>query len=380
MESLEVAVLEPYYGGSHAAFVDAFCRYSAHRCHLVTLPARKWKWRMRGAAAWFARHDTAWISRMSAAAEAGRAVLFTNDMLSVADLRALLPPDWRRVPIVVYFHENQLSYPLPDESTRDYQFGMTNILSCLAADGVWFNSHDHLETFLAAADRLLAKMPDHVPAGIVENVRLRAVVLAPPVDIPPAPSRARRNPPVILWPHRWEYDKNPRPFFEALVTLHAEGKRFRLVLLGEQFREAPAEFRAARRTLAEVIDHCGYVDRASGYLEILRRCDLVVSTAIHETFGLAVAESILGGCQPLLPRRLSYPEMIPQAFHGRCLYDGDDELMVRLRDLIRATGWLEDGDLEALKTSLVQRFGLPGAVQRLDSSLEAVWRQAGGRG
>ena len=51
---LNIAVIEPYYGGSHAAFVDTFVQHSRHRCHLFKMPARKWKWRMRGAAIWFA--------------------------------------------------------------------------------------------------------------------------------------------------------------------------------------------------------------------------------------------------------------------------------------------------------------------------------------
>ncbi len=54
-ENLHVVVLEPYHGGSHAAFVSAIQAHSRHRITLVTLPARKWKWRMRGAAIWFAR-------------------------------------------------------------------------------------------------------------------------------------------------------------------------------------------------------------------------------------------------------------------------------------------------------------------------------------
>ena len=52
---LSILGLEPYYGGSHRAFLDALVRHSRHDFTLMTLPARKWKWRMRGAAIWFAR-------------------------------------------------------------------------------------------------------------------------------------------------------------------------------------------------------------------------------------------------------------------------------------------------------------------------------------
>ncbi len=61
-QKLNVALLEPYYGGSHAAFVDTLVRHSRHDMRVVTLPARKWKWRMRGASIWFAREDNEWLA------------------------------------------------------------------------------------------------------------------------------------------------------------------------------------------------------------------------------------------------------------------------------------------------------------------------------
>ena len=48
--TISVLVLEPYYGGSHRAVLDALLPALDVTCDLITLPARKWKWRMRGAA------------------------------------------------------------------------------------------------------------------------------------------------------------------------------------------------------------------------------------------------------------------------------------------------------------------------------------------
>ena len=137
---LRILALEGYDGGSHAQFLDGLIAHSGHHFTRMSLPARKWKWRMRGAAIYFAR-------QLSDAEEYD--VIFTSDMTAVADLRALLPGSLKAKPIVCYFHENQLTYPLPDESDRDYQYGFTNITSCLAADAVWFNSRYHLDSFVA---------------------------------------------------------------------------------------------------------------------------------------------------------------------------------------------------------------------------------------
>ena len=68
-----------------------------------------------------------------------------------------------------------------------------------------------------------------------------------------------------------------------------------------------------------------------GYVEALSRADVVVSTAFHEFFGVAVVEAIAAGAFPILPNRLSYPELIPSAYNQTCLYDDDEALAVQLR-------------------------------------------------
>ena len=54
------------------------------------------------------------------------------------------------------------------------------------------------------------------------------------------------------------------------------------------------------------------------YAALLWAADLVVSTAIHEFFGVAVVEAIYCGCRPVLPWRLSYPELIPGRRIKKC--------------------------------------------------------------
>ena len=43
MRSLHVAFLEPWYGGSHRAFLDAWARRSRHRVTVHGLAPRHWK-------------------------------------------------------------------------------------------------------------------------------------------------------------------------------------------------------------------------------------------------------------------------------------------------------------------------------------------------
>lgn len=362
-----VAILESYYGGSHAAFVDTFVAHSRHRCRLATLPARKWKWRMRGAAIWFARNSGDWLFDAN-----GRAVdlILCSDMLSAADLRALLPPQCRAIPIACYFHENQLTYPLPDESQRDFQFGMTNVTSCLAADAVWFNSQFHRDDFLSAAAKLLHLMPDCVPEGIIDSISVKSEVLPPPVDVAQSrPNRLLKGSPTILWCHRWEFDKNPEPFFEAVLKLDRSGRDFKLVLLGEQFRTAPSVFADSWPQLEHHIVHAGFIPDRESYLNALSRCDFVISTAIQENFGIAVAEAVLCGCRPLLPNRLAYPELIPPELHESCLYEGDAALFDCLARLLAGKNALPDESMDSLQNWVFDRFGCANAVARLDQAI-----------
>jgi glycosyltransferase involved in cell wall biosynthesis len=336
---MRILALEPYYGGSHKAFLDAWRGRSRHDWTLLTLPARKWKWRMRHAAVTFADRLTA-----------GWDVLFCSDMLNLAELRGLAPPAVRSLPAVAYFHENQFTYPFRHASERDYHYGFINMTTALAADAVWFNSAYHRDAFLAALNDVLRRMPDHAPMHAVDRIAANAAVEPPGVEVF-CPRGARVPGPMrILWAARWEHDKNPETFFEALRRLRGGGVAFRLSVIGEQFRDRPAVFDITREDFSDSIDRWGYQPSHEDYAAALLEADVFVSTADHEFFGLAVAEAIAAGAYPLLPRRLAYPELVSRIDSndpGRFLYDGDAETLAgRLAELAArvASGTLWEGD------------------------------------
>ncbi|MCB9857568.1 MAG: DUF3524 domain-containing protein [Phycisphaerales bacterium] len=317
---MRVLALEPYYGGSHKAFIDGWRDVSRHDWTLLTLPAHKWKWRMRHAALTFANALLANEPPIEFDA------VFCTDMLNLAEFRGLAPKAVRDLPTILYFHENQLTYPFRDDEPRDLHFGFTNILSALAADAVWFNSAFHRDDFLDAADDLLRRMPDHVPANAIESIRIRSCVMTPGIALPHVPERSQANvgPLRIVWAARWEHDKNPDDFFAALRDIAQHEIDFRLSVLGQHFKDVPPVFAEARNEFADRIDHWGYLENRDAYLNELARADVFVSTAHHEFFGLAAVEAMACGCVPLLPNRLAYPELIAtsETLRSLCLYDG----------------------------------------------------------
>lgn len=162
---LRILALEPYFGGSHRAFLEGWQAYSRHEWTTLTLPAHKWKWRMRQSSMLFAWE----IERRWIAGERWDAV-FATDMLNLAELLGLERAALAGLPAVLYFHENQITYPVRAEKERDLHFGVTNIVSALAASEVWFNSHFHRDSFLAAIPAFVSRMPDHRPEEAAERI------------------------------------------------------------------------------------------------------------------------------------------------------------------------------------------------------------------
>ena len=109
---------------------------------------------------------------------------------------------------------------------------------------------------------------------------------------------------------------------------------FRLALLGENFQVIPKEFITARERFKNQIVWFGYEASREKYLKWLMQGTIVISTANQENFGISVVEAVRYGCIPLLPDRLSYPEIIPKEFHGDFLYKDQTELVEKLCFLI----------------------------------------------
>ena len=373
---MRILALEPYYGGSHKAFLDGWSATGRHEWSLLSLPAYKWKWRMRHAAVTFARQ----IEQQSDA-DTRPDVLLCSDMLNLAEFVGLAPRPVRDVPRIVYFHENQLTYPTRCESERDYQFAMTNLTTALAADAVWFNSAFHRDSFLDAMAILLNRMPDHQPLEAIQRIREKSEVRPPGANpLPRGPSRSP-GPLRILWAARWEHDKNPDDFFAAVEQLEERRIPFRISVIGEQFREVPEVFGRARQRFADHIDRWGFQAARADYEAALLEADVFVSTASHEFFGISAVEAALAGAYPLVPRRLAYPEVFGSPDDGPAggfLYDGTAvHLTARLADLaarIETTGSLLDAT-EALGKRLRQ-FEWPSLAPRLDDAAERIAARA----
>jgi glycosyltransferase involved in cell wall biosynthesis len=368
---MNILALEPYYGGSHRAFIDGLSKVSKHNWTVLTLPAHKWKWRMRHSAITFAAQTTELMEKQQS-----WNLLFCSDMLNLAEFIGLAPAGIAKLPKVIYFHENQLTYPVRVEDERDYQFAMTNLTSALVADAVWFNSQFHLNSFLDALKKFLKSMPDYQPLEAIEKIRAKSSVCPP--GIPDFPARRRRKPgPMrILWAARWEHDKNPDDFFKTLEILKDKNVPFRISAIGQSFRDRPTVFDWAYSEFQGYIDYWGYQKSMEDYKRILSEADVMVSTANHEFFGISVVEAVAAGAYPLVPNRLSYPDILglgriegaEHFFYDGTVRDLADKLSQLADRIEKAFLWLEG----ISSSILTDHFKWQNLANPYDNALEKI--------
>ncbi|XP_048576892.1 glycosyltransferase-like domain-containing protein 1 isoform X2 [Nematostella vectensis] len=313
-----ILLIEPFCGGSHRQLMEILGSQVCGTVHYC-LSAKKWHWRMRTGALYFSQN----IPKNSR-----YRILFASSVLNLSELIALRP-DLAALRKIIYFHENQLVYPVRKQQERDFQYGYNQILSCLVADVVVFNSLFNMTSFLNNIDSFLKLMPDHRPNGIYDQIKPKCQVVYFPLQYLDISKLELEN------QNPREHDKDPELFFQTLFHLIEEGLSFNVSVLGEGFSQTPDVFHKARPLLGERVLHWGYQESRSKYLEILKDADVAVSTAKHEFFGVAMLEAVQCGCYPLCPKDLVYPEIYPEQY----LYSTPGQLAKRLRYLCKNPGF-----------------------------------------
>ena len=132
---MKILAMEPFDRGSHRHFRQILSRHSKHCWHGLRMTPP------RGSG-----------PRGSGAPPLGYFipdVLFCTSLLDVAARVQVEGKIGKRLPTVLYMHENQWNIP-PTRvvvGTRDVHFALTNLNSIFAADLVLWNSRWNLESF-----------------------------------------------------------------------------------------------------------------------------------------------------------------------------------------------------------------------------------------
>ncbi len=327
MTAPPVYALEPFYGGSHKQFLDGLQSHLDRELLVLPMSPHHWKWRMHSSARYYAD--------LFEERQVSPGIILASDYVHLSALRGLVP-DPAKWHWLLYFHENQLTYPYRDHQERDLTYAHMNIQSALAADRVYFNSRFHLNEFLGAIPGFYSRFVDYKPQNIPDRIRKKSRVLPVGLDLQRfdevnLPDDPDAGPGIILWNQRWEHDKNPDLFFRTLFQLADEKVLFQLIVCGERFPDYPEIFDTARDRLTNHIIHWGYVEDWEQYAALLHQADIVAATARHEFFGIAVLEALYCRCYPVLPDRLVYPEYVPSDRQAKNLYTSERDLYRKLK-------------------------------------------------
>ncbi|EDW37593.1 GL18053 [Drosophila persimilis] len=334
----QILIIEPFYGGSHKQLIDTLIdSLNLTDYELFSLPATKWHWRARTSALYFSQLIPP---------EHNYKVLFTSSVLSLAELIGVRP-DLVTCRKIVYFHENQLVYPVREVKKRDCQYGLNEILSCFTADIVLFNSNFNRNSFLDNVQPFLNIQPDFKLKHIREKIEKKCEVLYFPIKFHAFPNKRRIvNVEVdvdvanleqeclhLIWPHRWEHDKNPTLLVEVLLELNKRQVNFKVTICGEKFPKVPEAFEGIQEKLGAKLVNYGRLSREK-YIETLLTGDIVISTADHEFYGVSMLEATYCGCYPIAPNKLVYPEIYPKVN----LYNTPNSLIKMLYNCCRYPG------------------------------------------
>lgn len=299
---LSVWLLSAYRSQSHGAWADWLCKtFSDIHWQKRELPGRHFRWRIRG-------NPLSWLHQLP---DDTPDFILATSMVDLATLKGL-HPRLANIPCIYYFHENQFAYPTNAQQHPSVDPQMVQLYGALAANRLIFNSAYNRDSFLQGVDSLLKKLPDEVPQNIVSELQNKCHLL--PVAIKPVACKAeRKNPQLILWNHRWEYDKAPQVFADALDILSKTYPSFQLALLGERPPQKPDALLQIEQQHSERITINQRVSKKD-YRQLIAQAGIVVSSAVHEFQGLAMLEAASAGTIPLVPDDLCYREQYAEKY------------------------------------------------------------------
>lgn len=366
-KNLNVQILDPFLGHSHQSFWDALKSNSIHSVEIYPFGDTNWK---------LASGLSGYVTVTQQPD-----VFLCSDYFDIAVFKAL-NPSFLDVPFICYFHENQFEYPVEANrekgSERDMHYGLINYRNVLVADHVVFNSQWNLKSFVDGVKnfrrRLPAKFRENIDVRKLQK-RLSAASIIYPLTHKiellksiTAESNKKDGPLVVLWNHRWEYDKGTKELIELYHAVVEQDMNVQLVVCGKNHKNSSLGKMLQEISIAKVTVK-DWVDDEEAYFKLIKDSDVILSTSKHEFFGLSVLEGIFGGLVPLLPDALSYPELYADIFNKDSFYKDIKDLSVKIDRLSRLKnmGALPKTSLEDVR----EKFSLSREIAAMDTIINS---------
>eukprot|EP00039_Didymoeca_costata_P032489 m.38019 g.38019 ORF g.38019 m.38019 type:complete len:742 (-) comp9382_c0_seq1:3463-5688(-) len=345
---------------SHQAWAEGYANHSRHEVCILRVSGDRWKWRMQ-------------CDSLPLTEELNRKgpwdVIVLDGMLDASPVCAKIKKDEKTPRVFIYMHENQLTTPFV-EGDRDvkhnmhWHYGCSNWRSIFCVDGTFFNSQAHFHQFSKALpDMIKQQCPkDCVDWHLTQSaivLREKCRVLSCGVQLTDIlyvtfqkketikQVEEKVKVPVVIWNARLEEDKCPELFLEVLLSLRGILKsQFNIIVLGHDPSHDQLWHAKFKNEFGDSLLFVGFCAKRQDYIYWLRRGDIFVSTAQHETFGLAFIECCASGILPVVPTHLCYSDVLDE---DEFLYDSKQTLLTRLENLMRLCMSSKSEDIERVE-------------------------------
>lgn len=238
------------------------------------------------------------------------------------------------VPIKIFGFLHAASYTLEDAFAVAAPYQKYTELGWLAlCDGVFVGSDYHRRSVIERRIAPYAHLTDQNLADRLLNTGNplfnQAYFPKPGSGFPPREKK-------LVITNRFDYEKRPNESLQFAYLLKKRNPDLKVVITTSR-----PTFRSNQQWLCDMaieMEKDGILKIKSGltkteYHNELKSSTIMLSNSIEENFGYCIAEAMVFGCVPLVPNKLSHPELLGADM--RCLFDSNDEIIPKAEAILK---------------------------------------------
>ena len=126
-----------------------------------------------------------------------------------------------------------------------------------------------------------------------------------------------------------------------------------MIIVGKKYSQYPKIFDEANIKLKDEIIFNGYCESRQEYISKIRQSNILPVTSNQDFFGISIMEAICAGNYPVLPERLTYPELFDIENNHDIFYKNDKEFE---RKLIQVIENINNFNIAILQKELLDKF------------------------
>ena len=354
---VKILYLEAFYSGSHKFFLDHLINLSKFDIDKLVIEEKTWRLNYEKSALFFFQN----IKNIE-----DYDLVISSSLVDISVLKGF----YKNFPkVILYWHESQFEYP----GKKSGYLGLKDIHNFISSDLNIYNSNFHKNDFFKKAKKELKKFKLPSLGKVLEEKYSSSQIVYPGFDMQSVGSQdvgVGASPcacpvPTFLWNHRWSKDKDYFMFFSMMRYFKRRDYKFKINIFGESTLVGNKDFLDFKEQMGDYINKFGYLDSKEEYYKEVLSSDIVISTAIEENFGISMVESMYSGLTPVLPTRLSYPELIPEESHNQVLYKDYNDAIEKIKNILDNNAYLN-------LSKYMEKYDIKKSIQGFDEIIQMI--------